>query len=615
VPERKADYALANPPFATLNAVSVLPPIMEIVAPNGSITGMAGAPTIGFAANTAQIDFLAGQNIVTAADSMTGSNFTSSALAYTAAGTILNFGNDGVAATGPTNLAPFDDPRAVHIYAVAGDIIQARFSTIKRTRVRAGRDITGPVLYLQNADRDPNSADVSSVQAGRDLTGVVVTTKAGFEIRLGGPGYLEVQAGRDIFATTQGTTVTNSGIATVGNADNILLPRTGATIGVSAGVGAAGPHNAAFIGAYIDPATARSVADACTTDLVEYMYRAENADPTAAMKAYRAMSPEQQAAVASTALNHFRKLSPVEQAPLIQQVYFAEIRAGGEAVANGSGSNSRGYDRGYAAIQTLFPGSIVGGETTAYHGSISLYGFNRIRTEAGGDLNLLVPGGDIILGFENQVPNLAGQKDTARPGLLTLRGGGINTFTDGDVIVAQLRVFTELGGDIVMWSTNGDLNAGKGKKTSLVTSPPQFTLDPFAHVTKAPSTPQTGAGIAALQGVPGIEQGDVDLFAPHGTIDASDASIRASTVTIAAQRGLNADNIFAARTVGVPTIPPPPVTALTAADNTAGAVSRMTDMSKSNDGNQDKASLIIVEVLGYGGCSGSGGNSEECAKQ
>jgi filamentous hemagglutinin len=54
------------------------------------------------------------------------------------------------------------------------------------------------------------------------------------------------------------------------------------------------------------------------------------------------------------------------------------------------------------------------------------------------------------------------------------------------VIVAQSRVFTELGGDIVMWSTNGDLNAGKGKKTSLVTSPPQFTLDPFAHVTKAP---------------------------------------------------------------------------------------------------------------------------------
>jgi hypothetical protein len=122
-------------------------------------------------------------------------------------------------------------------------------------------------------------------------------------------------------------------------------------------------------------------------------------------------------------------------------------------------------------------------------------------------------------------------------------------------------------------------------------------------------TPQTGAGIAALQGVPGITQGDVDLFAPHGSVDASDAS----TVTIAAQRVLNADNIFAGRTVGVPTIPPPPVTALVAADNTAGAVSKMADMGKSNDGNQDKASLIIVEVLGYGG-SGDDKSSDDSSE-
>jgi filamentous hemagglutinin len=616
---------------------SYVPPIMEVVAPSGSIFAVAQA--LGFGAGgianmaavaspNAQLDFLAGQSIKNVGVSMTGANLvpdpsTIASVTYAVPGTLLNFAANISSNVAP-NIVQFDDPRTIHIYAVAGDLVGPDFSTTKRTAVRAGRDIIAPVLYLQNSDRDPNTGDVSSLIAGRDLTSQVTAGPSGnqvFNVRLGGPGYLEVQAGRNLLVTSNTNPTSNSrgaGIATIGNADNILLPRTGATIGVMAGVGAAGADNAAFINAYLDPSTARESVDVLaqyTVDLVSYVIRHNGKiklDIT--QEDFDKLSPAQQALLlAQQALKDFRALSPIAQAPLIQQVYFAEIRAGGEAAVNGNGSNGRGYDRGYAAIQTLFPGSVIGGETTAYHGDISLYANARIRTEGGGDINLLAPGGDIILGFENQVPNLAGQKDTARPGLLTLRGGEINTFSDGDVIVAQSRIFTELGGDIVMWSTNGDLNAGKGKKTSLVTSPPQFTLDPFAHVTKAPSTPQTGAGIAALQGVPGIKQGDVDLFAPHGTVDAGDAGVRAHDVHVGAQFVLNADNIQASgKAVGIPTAPPPPVSALLAADNTAAAVSKLTDTGKSND-NQDKASLIIVEVLGYGG--GCSGDPAECQKQ
>ncbi len=75
------------------------------------------------------------------------------------------------------------------------------------------------------------------------------------------------------------------------------------------------------------------------------------------------------------------------------------------------------------------------------------------------------------------------------------------------------------------------------------------------------------------------------MFASHGTID---AGVRAHDVFVGAQFVLNADN-------------------------TAGAVSKMADIGKSNDGNQDNASLIIVEVLGYGACSGA--DAEACAKQ
>src|SRR3546814_14956249 len=51
-------------------------------------------------------------------------------------------------------------------------------------------------------------------------------------------------------------------------------------------------------------------------------------------------------------------------------------------------------------------------------------------------------------------------------GVLTLRGGTISTFTDGDFLLNQSRLFTRQGGDIIMWSSNADLNAGQGPKPS-----------------------------------------------------------------------------------------------------------------------------------------------------
>ncbi len=47
-------------------------------------------------------------------------------------------------------------------------------------------------------------------------------------------------------------------------------------------------------------------------------------------------------------------------------------------------------------------------------------------------------------------------------GILTLRGGSIYTFTDLDFLLNQSRLFTQAGGDIAMWSSNGDLQCGPG---------------------------------------------------------------------------------------------------------------------------------------------------------
>jgi hypothetical protein len=51
-------------------------------------------------------------------------------------------------------------------------------------------------------------------------------------------------------------------------------------------------------------------------------------------------------------------------------------------------------------------------------------------------------------------------------GVLTLRGGAISTFTDGDFLLNQSGLFTEQGGPIIMWSSNFDLDPGQGPKTS-----------------------------------------------------------------------------------------------------------------------------------------------------
>jgi hypothetical protein len=541
----------------------------------------------------AQVDLYAGKDITGTGVSMTGIVPASSASAfvYDYAPTIFNF-TQVLDSTTPSDIIQPDDPRTVHVYAL-GSLKNVTLATTKQADIRAGLDILSPIFEIQNN----RPTDVSLVQAGRDMMscGPLITSNAcaGFNIRVAGPGALEVEAGRNItiealVLSGLNTPTESEGISSIGNLDNALLPATGASISVGVGLGQKGPDIADFISTYFDPANAGGVLQSYSDTLLSNMRDREH-NPSLTI---------------DQALADFRALSPSEQLPLVEQVYFDELKAGGTAAANGEGAGGKGYDRAYKAIETLFPGSSVGTPTTAYQGDLSVFQLGRIRTEAGGDINILAPGGDVSLGIENQTPDLSGQADTARPGILTLRQGDINIFTDQDVIVAQSRVFTELGGDILMFSTNGDLNAGKGKKTTLVTSPPQFTIDPFGHVTKAPVTPQTGAGIATLIGVPGVPAGDVFLFAPHGTIDAGDAGIRVSgNVTLQALQVLNASNIqVQGAAVGIPTVQGPPVAALTSASNTAGANQQTVQPVAQNSG---QASVMIVEIIGYGGSQGS----------
>src|SRR5262249_28111155 len=155
-------------------------------------------------------------------------------------------------------------------------------------------------------------------------------------------------------------------------------------------------------------------------------------------------------------------------------------------------------------------------------------------------------------------------------GILTITGGSIRAFTDASILVNQSRIMTEQGGNIGLFTANGDISAGSGPKTYV--SSPAFNeiCDRNGYCSINPQSLVTGAGIAALVTLPGQDpsKSNVVLVAPHGTIDVGSAGLRGTDITLAALTVLNAYNIQATGTVtGLSFTPPPNVAALTTASN------------------------------------------------
>jgi hypothetical protein len=188
-------------------------------------------------------------------------------------------------------------------------------------------------------------------------------------------------------------------------------------------------------------------------------------------------------------------------------------------------------------------------------------------------------------------------------GIMTLAGGAINTFTDQSVRVNSSRVFTEQGGDILMWSSNGDLDAGRGAKTTLSLPPIQVHFDQDDYASTDLGGLVTGAGIAALQTSSAAKISNVFLLAPRGTVDAGTAGVRVSgNLVVAAVQVVNAFNVkVGGTTTGVQVTSVPNVGALNAASGAAGAAAKSAETPTGSGGGTDRASVFIVEVVGYGG--------------
>jgi hypothetical protein len=253
-----------------------------------------------------------------------------------------------------------------------------------------------------------------------------------------------------------------------------------------------------------------------------------------------------------------------------------------------------GYNRGYAAIETLFPGQ-------DWRGDVAI-GNAFFRTMAGGDIEVLAPGGGL------QVAAL-GATVPKEYGLVTLGHGNVNIFARDSVTVNRSRILTFAGGDEIIWSTLGDIDAGRGAKTTRVPSAPDIVTDVDAVTEIFERADISGSGIGTIEGFTGVEPGDVHLIAPLGTVNAGDAGVRVSgNLTVAALRVLNTDNFDVKGEVkGVPQETAPVTLAVEsgnegqkAASDAAAAATRQA--SRRMD---DLPSIITVEVIGYGGGNGT----------
>jgi hypothetical protein len=151
-----------------------------------------------------------------------------------------------------------------------------------------------------------------------------------------------------------------------------------------------------------------------------------------------------------------------------------------------------------------------------------------------------------------------------------------------------------------MWSSNGDLNAGQGPKTSANFPPVVVRVDDdlFSEVDSLGGV--SGAGIAAFEPAPGTPAPNVYLIAPRGTVDAGDAGVRvAGDLYIAALAVADAENFNVGGTAfGVPGSAAVDVAAQTSGSAAAAAAEQVAQTFAAARTTQGAPSIVSVELLG-----------------
>ncbi len=396
------------------------------------------------------------------------------------------------------------------------DLNTFRLVSPKSARITAGRNILDLEYLGQNVSRN----DLTDIHAGNDFLQATTSEKDGVPgIEVGGPGRVWIQAGSAIDLGT------SKGISAVGDLYNMGLGAQGASLTVVAGTNLTPDKR--YPEDFFETLRVSGVA-------YSSLRAGDKFDGV----------PEETGAATGDPM--------YEKAFKLVSLFLEE----GETIAEMSQKEKNELAECIVAYARETGVKPFFSEADSGDGDIDMIN-SQINT-SGRDSDLyVIARGDINVGITTFDPG--SQKNAT--GIYTSAGGDIDIFSVGDLNVNESRVMTYFGGDITVWTDEGDINAGRGAKTAISSEPPKLVENEDGTLVIQFEPPAVGSGIRTLtfdpDGLAGPREapqfGDVFLSAPSGEIDAGEAGISGGRVYLGATQILNAQNIsFSQGGVGVP---------------------------------------------------------------
>ncbi|HVN44296.1 MAG TPA: filamentous hemagglutinin family protein [Steroidobacteraceae bacterium] len=568
--------------LAQLGALGmVVQPTVDLAAYKGNVHLSPGGALWAFPAPRGQVTLVAAQDIVGGNQARLGMSDVAPALLPTAT-TLSPSLFDGITAT---NLVLNSANSAIHagdpspaLISAGRDIQNIGFYMAKPIAIEAVNDVSDVSLLGQNL----SATDTTLISAGRDITYSSDPSAPDFDptasVTVGGPGRLELLAGGNINLGF------SAGVTTTGNLSNSNLPAsTGSDVLMLAGLGA--------------PLGVAPPSVTNPKDFVSEIIGASSTYQERLVTYTEQVTGEPQTSFAQAATT-FRGLTVAQQLPLLSDVFFTEL------VTSGREANTDpnvGFSRGFAAIDSLFPESRSA--SSPYSGDVTL-NLSRIYTISGGSISLLVPGGEVDVGLAvlpPQLTQLGLTRGASDLGIVAVQSGDVDIFSRDSVFVNSSRVFTLGGGNIAVWSSQGDIDAGRGAKTAISAPPPTAVVSSTGQVVLDFSKSVAGSGIQTISTGVGGTGGNVDLDAPAGFVNAGDAGISAAgNANIAAQKVLGVDNIQVAGTAtGVPPETSGISASLSAASSVASATSVASNASVEPSAAAEQAAPVAQSALSW----------------